>query len=90
MHNNPPACTYKAFMDYKPHNFSGAEGAAGLLRWFEKTESVLAKCNCPAADKVKYATGTLEGTALTWLNTQVQMLGLDVANATHGTIVKNL
>ena len=42
---------------------------------------MLAKCNCPATDKVKYATGTLEGASLTWWNTQVQMLGVDVANA---------
>ena len=59
--HNPPACTYKQFLDCKPHNYIGAEGPVGLLRWFEKTESVLAKCNCPAADKVKYATGTLDG-----------------------------
>ncbi|KAI3686735.1 hypothetical protein L1987_80419 [Smallanthus sonchifolius] len=45
--NQQPACTFKAFMDCKPHTFSGAEGAVGLLRWFEKVESVIAMCNCP-------------------------------------------
>ena len=77
-------------MDCKPSNFSGTEGPVGLLHWIEKTESVLAKCNCPAADKVKFATGTLEGTALTWWNSQVQMLGVDVANATPWDEFKDL
>ncbi|KAI3712629.1 hypothetical protein L1987_71189 [Smallanthus sonchifolius] len=36
--NQQPACTFKAFMDCKPHTFSGAEGAVGLLRWFEKVQ----------------------------------------------------
>ncbi|KAI3810172.1 hypothetical protein L1987_19782 [Smallanthus sonchifolius] len=66
--NQQPACTFKAFMDCKPHVFSGAEGAVGLLRWFEKVESVIAMCNCPVANQVKFAAGTLEGPALTWWN----------------------
>ncbi|KAI3774330.1 hypothetical protein L1987_48881 [Smallanthus sonchifolius] len=78
--NQQPACTFKAFMDCKPHTFSGAEGAVGLLRWFEKVESVIAMCNCPVANQVKFAAGTLEGPALTWWNAQVQMLGLAMAN----------
>ncbi|KAI3725067.1 hypothetical protein L1987_64841 [Smallanthus sonchifolius] len=51
--NQQPACTFKAFMDCKPHAFSGAEGAVGLLRWFEKVESVIAMCNCPVANQVQ-------------------------------------
>ena len=58
--HHPPTCTYKSFMDCKPHNFGGSEGAIGLLRWFEKVESCFAMCNCPPADRVKYATATLE------------------------------
>ncbi|KAI3805269.1 hypothetical protein L1987_27490 [Smallanthus sonchifolius] len=34
-------CTFKIFMDGKPHTFSGAEGAVGLLRCFVKVESIL-------------------------------------------------
>ncbi|KAI3797375.1 hypothetical protein L1987_32631 [Smallanthus sonchifolius] len=79
-HNNQQTCTFKTFMDCKPHTFSGAEGVVGLLRWIEKVESVFAMCNCPQANQVKYASGTLEGPALTWWNSQVQMLGLDMAN----------
>ncbi|KAI3744725.1 hypothetical protein L1987_57816 [Smallanthus sonchifolius] len=66
--NKQPACTFKAFMDCKHHTFSGAKGAVGLLRWFEKVESVIAMCNCPVASQVKFAAGTLEGPALTWWN----------------------
>ncbi|KAI3704138.1 hypothetical protein L1987_74352 [Smallanthus sonchifolius] len=78
--NQQPACTFKTFMDSKPHTFSGAEGAVGLLRWFEKVESVIAMCNCPVANQVKFAAGNLEGPALTWWNAQVQMLGLVIEN----------
>ncbi|KAI3819182.1 hypothetical protein L1987_13007 [Smallanthus sonchifolius] len=31
-------CTFKTFMECKPHTYSGAEGAVSLLRWFEKIE----------------------------------------------------
>ncbi|XP_035835692.1 uncharacterized protein LOC118483974 [Helianthus annuus] len=88
--NNQPACTFKTFMDCKPQTFTGTEGAVGLLRWFEKAESVFAMCNCPAGDRVKYATGTLADGALTWWNTQVQMLGIEMANATTWDDFKEL
>ena len=39
------------------------------------------KCKCLLTDRVGYATSTLEGQALTWWNSQVQILGLDDANA---------
>ncbi|KAK9057515.1 hypothetical protein SSX86_022351 [Deinandra increscens subsp. villosa] len=74
-------CTFKNFMDCKPHTFSGAEGAVGLLRWIAKAELVFELCKCPPADRVKYASGTLEGPALAWWNYQVHMLGLNAANA---------
>ncbi|KAJ0539214.1 putative retrotransposon gag domain-containing protein [Helianthus annuus] len=89
-HNNPPACTFKMFMDCKPQTFSGTEGAVRLLRWFEKAKSVFDMCNCPAGDRVKYATGTLEDGALTWWNAQVQLLGIEVANATTWDDFKEL
>ncbi|GJW39377.1 hypothetical protein Tco_0065222 [Tanacetum coccineum] len=34
-------CTYKDFLNCKPHNFSGTEGLVGLARWFEKMESTI-------------------------------------------------
>ncbi|KAJ0840577.1 putative retrotransposon gag domain-containing protein [Helianthus annuus] len=77
-------------MNCKPQTFSGTEGAVGLLRWFEKAESMFAMCNCPEGDRVKYATGTLEDGALTWWNAQVQMLGIEMANATTWDDFKEL
>ncbi|XP_022014305.1 uncharacterized protein LOC110913793 [Helianthus annuus] len=77
-------------MDCKSQTFSGAEGPVGLLRWFEKAESIFATCNCPVRDKVKYASGTLEDGALTWWNAQVQMLGIKMANATTWDDFKEL
>ncbi|KAL9995940.1 putative nucleotidyltransferase, Ribonuclease H [Helianthus debilis subsp. tardiflorus] len=77
-------------MDCRPNTFSGTEGAVGLLHWFEKLESVFEMCECPEARKVKYATGTLEGIALTWWNAQVQILGLAAANATPWNDFKEL
>ena len=53
----------------------------GLLRWIEKLESVFSIAECSDENRVKYATGTLEGPALTWWNTHVQTLGLDTANS---------
>ncbi|KAM0047415.1 putative transcription factor interactor and regulator CCHC(Zn) family [Helianthus debilis subsp. tardiflorus] len=47
-------------------------------------------CECPEARRVKYATGTLEGIALTWWNAQVQILGLAAANATPWEDFKEL
>ncbi|GKD16605.1 hypothetical protein Tco_1205763 [Tanacetum coccineum] len=33
-------CSYKEFKSCQPFNFKGTEGAVGLIRWFERTESV--------------------------------------------------
>lgn len=40
------------------------------------------KCGCLEADRVRYATRTLEGATLMWWNTQIQILGLEVVNET--------
>ena len=53
----------------------------GLLRWLEKVESVFVMCNCPAGDRVKYATATFEGPALSWWNATTQNVGLGEAIA---------
>ncbi|KAD3640029.1 hypothetical protein E3N88_29252 [Mikania micrantha] len=74
-------CSFKAFLSCHPHKFQGTEGAVGLLRWIEKLESVFSMSECSEENRVKYATGTLEGPALTWWNTHVQTLGLVTANS---------
>ncbi|GKF84748.1 hypothetical protein Tco_0249646 [Tanacetum coccineum] len=61
-------CSYKEFISCQPFNFKGTEGAVGLIRWFERTESVFSHSNCTEDCKVKFATGTLTEEALSWWN----------------------
>ncbi|GJY95446.1 putative reverse transcriptase domain-containing protein [Tanacetum coccineum] len=49
-------CSYKEFMSCQPFNFKGTEGAVGLVRWFERTESVFSRSNYTEDCKVKFAT----------------------------------
>ncbi|GKD40152.1 putative reverse transcriptase domain-containing protein [Tanacetum coccineum] len=46
-------CTYQDFMKCQPLNFKGAEGVVGLIRWFEKMETVFHISNCPEKCQVK-------------------------------------
>nr|GEU36928.1 putative reverse transcriptase domain-containing protein [Tanacetum cinerariifolium] len=39
-------CSYKEFMSCQHFNFKGSKGAVGLIRWFERTESVFSHNNC--------------------------------------------
>ncbi|GJT73222.1 hypothetical protein Tco_1032508 [Tanacetum coccineum] len=57
-------CSYKTFMNGKPHSFKGTEGVVGLKRWFEKMEQVFEICKCAEDDKVKLTMCTFEGRAL--------------------------
>nr|GFA02562.1 putative reverse transcriptase domain-containing protein [Tanacetum cinerariifolium] len=53
--------------------------AIKLYRWFEKSEMVYSISDCAKRNKVKFAAATLQGRALTWWNSQVDTLGLNVA-----------
>nr|GFB75069.1 hypothetical protein [Tanacetum cinerariifolium] len=53
-------------------------GAIELCRWFEKSEMVYSISDCAKRNKVKFAAATLQGKALTWWNSQVDTLGLNV------------
>nr|GEY04249.1 reverse transcriptase domain-containing protein [Tanacetum cinerariifolium] len=57
-------CSYKKFMSCQPFNFKGSEGAVGLIRWFERTESVFYRSNCTEECKMKFATGSEGAVAL--------------------------
>ncbi|GJU53938.1 putative reverse transcriptase domain-containing protein [Tanacetum coccineum] len=72
-------CSYKEFMSCQPFNFKGTEGAVGLIRWFERTESVFSHSNCTKDCKVKFATGTLTEEALSWWNSFSQPIGIEEA-----------
>ncbi|GJX61738.1 putative reverse transcriptase domain-containing protein [Tanacetum coccineum] len=74
-------CTFQDFLKCKPHNFSGTEGVVGLTRWFEKMETVFNISNCPPKYQVKYATCTLQDSALTWWNSHKRTIGVEAAYA---------
>ncbi|GKD17998.1 hypothetical protein Tco_1207156, partial [Tanacetum coccineum] len=63
----------------QPINFKGTEGAVGLIRWFERTESVFSRSNCTKDCKVKFATGTLIEEALSWWNYFAQPIRIEEA-----------
>ncbi|GJU76107.1 putative nucleotidyltransferase, ribonuclease H [Tanacetum coccineum] len=83
-------CTYITFMKCDPQPFKGTEGAVGLCtegvvglcQWFEKLESVFRISDCKERDKVKFATATLHGRALTWWNGRIASMGIEAANGT--------
>ncbi|GJU66233.1 putative reverse transcriptase domain-containing protein [Tanacetum coccineum] len=70
-------CTYQDFMKCQPLNFKGTEGVVGLIRWFEKMETIFHISNCPEKYQVKYATCTLLKSALTWWNSHKRTIGTD-------------
>ncbi|GJW50839.1 reverse transcriptase domain-containing protein [Tanacetum coccineum] len=74
-------CTFQDFLKCKPHNFSETEGVVGLTRWFEKMETVFNISNCPPKYQVKYATCTLQDSALTWWNSHKRTIGVETAYA---------
>nr|GFB75520.1 hypothetical protein [Tanacetum cinerariifolium] len=73
----PPAheCTYQDFMKCNPFYFKGTEG------WVERMETVFRISNCTMENQIKFATCTLLESALTWWNSHVMTIGLDVAYA---------
>ncbi|GJX48772.1 reverse transcriptase domain-containing protein [Tanacetum coccineum] len=73
-------CSYKDFMSCQPFNFKGTKGAVGLIRWFERTESVFLRSNCTEDCKVKFATSTLTEEALS--RTEVKKMEDEFYNLT--------
>ncbi|GJV48411.1 putative reverse transcriptase domain-containing protein [Tanacetum coccineum] len=83
-------CTFAGFMKCKPTVFHGIEGAVELRRWFEKTKMVFEISECAEGKKVKFAAAILQGHALTWWNTKVATMGLEVVNQIPWTEMKQL
>ncbi|GJZ35514.1 hypothetical protein Tco_0581331 [Tanacetum coccineum] len=81
---------YKEFISCQPFYFNGTEGAVGLIRWFEWTESVFSHSNCAKENKVTFATGTLTDDALSWWNSYAQPIGIEQANKITWTELKRL
>ncbi|GKA70717.1 reverse transcriptase domain-containing protein [Tanacetum coccineum] len=81
---------YKEFISCQPFYFNGMEGAVGLIRWFERTESVISHSRCAEENKVTFATGTLTDDTLSWWNAYAQPMGVDQANQITWTELKRL
>nr|GEV87834.1 hypothetical protein [Tanacetum cinerariifolium] len=71
---------YKEFISCQPFYFNGMEGVVGLIRWFERTESVFSQSNYAEENKVAFATGTLTNDALSWWNTYAQPIRIEQGN----------
>ncbi|GJZ40062.1 reverse transcriptase domain-containing protein, partial [Tanacetum coccineum] len=81
---------YKGFMSCQPSYFNGTKGAVGLIRWFERTESVFFRSKCAEEDRVTFSTGTLTDDALSWWNAYAQPIGIEQANRITLTELKRL
>nr|GFB26240.1 hypothetical protein [Tanacetum cinerariifolium] len=68
----------------------GIEGVVGLTRWFEKMKTGFNISNCPSKDQVKYATCTLQDSALTWWNSHKRTISVDAAYAMKWDGLMNL
>nr|GEY71334.1 reverse transcriptase domain-containing protein [Tanacetum cinerariifolium] len=86
----PPAseCTYQDFMKCKPLYFKGTKGVVELTQWFERMKTVFCISNCNVENQIKFVTCTLLGSALTWWNSHVKTVGIDVAYAMTWTNLK--
>ncbi|GJU75576.1 retrovirus-related pol polyprotein from transposon TNT 1-94 [Tanacetum coccineum] len=80
-------CTYITFIKCDPQAFKSGNriGAWEYFSMFEKLESVFRISDCKERDKVKFATATLQGRALTWWNGTIASMGIDAANGTPWT-----
>nr|GEV66168.1 reverse transcriptase domain-containing protein [Tanacetum cinerariifolium] len=56
-----------------------SKGVVGLIRWFERTESMFSHNNCIEDCKVKFDTATLTEEALSWWNSIAQTIGIEEA-----------
>ncbi|GKE94964.1 reverse transcriptase domain-containing protein, partial [Tanacetum coccineum] len=81
---------YKEFISCQPFYFNGTEGAVGLIRWFERTESVFSRSNCVEENKVTFSTSTLTNDALSWWNAYAQPIRIEQANRITWTELKRL
>nr|GEV28721.1 hypothetical protein [Tanacetum cinerariifolium] len=83
-------CTYTNFLKCQPMSFQGTEGVVGLTRWLEKMESVFQISNCTVACQVKFASCTLQGSALTWWNSHMRAVRQDVTYAIPWAALKRM
>nr|GEV17001.1 putative reverse transcriptase domain-containing protein [Tanacetum cinerariifolium] len=69
---------------------SCTEEVVSLTRWLENMESVFLISNCTATCQVKFASCTLQGSALTWWNSHIRAVGQDVSYAMPWAALKRM
>nr|GEY29707.1 reverse transcriptase domain-containing protein [Tanacetum cinerariifolium] len=85
-------------LDYSPASsgktysnaLNNSIGAIGLIRWFERTESVFSLSKCAEEDRVTFAISTLTNDALSWWNAYAQPIGIKQANKITWTELKRI
>ncbi|GJU06848.1 putative reverse transcriptase domain-containing protein [Tanacetum coccineum] len=76
--------------DSHDSGMGGTEGVVELTQWFERMEIEFRIRNCTVENQIKFATCTLLGSALTWWNSHVMVVGHDVAYAMTWTNLKKM
>nr|GEW70395.1 hypothetical protein [Tanacetum cinerariifolium] len=87
---NAAIAAHVQILEAQPKNFKGTEGVVGLTQWVDKMEYVFLISNCTIKSRVKFASCTLEGSALMWWNSHVRAVGQNVAYAMPWTALKGM
>nr|GEZ24359.1 putative reverse transcriptase domain-containing protein [Tanacetum cinerariifolium] len=86
----PRECSYTDFLKCQPMSFQCTEGVVGLTRWIKKMESVFQISSCTVACQVKFASCTLQESALTWWNSHMRSVGQDATYAMPWAALKRM
>ncbi|GJZ88463.1 hypothetical protein Tco_0660245 [Tanacetum coccineum] len=79
---------YKEFISCQPFYFNGAEGAIGLIRWFERTESVFSRSRCAEENKAygNRATNQITWTEYKKASEQTSIVPTEIRKMEEGTL----
>ncbi|GKB79330.1 putative reverse transcriptase domain-containing protein, partial [Tanacetum coccineum] len=78
VNGNRVGCSYKEFLACNPKEYDSKGGVVVFTCWIEKMESVHDMSGCSIDQKVKYIATSFVGKALTWWNSQIRTLSLEV------------
>jgi len=75
------ACTFNNFTKCNPPKFSGEEGAAGLLSWYENMEAMLHHSEVEDRKMVEFASSQFTSIARSWWVNTINEIGRPAAYA---------
>nr|GEZ49637.1 hypothetical protein [Tanacetum cinerariifolium] len=79
VNGNRVGYSYKEFLACNPKEYDGKGGVVVLTLWVEKMENMQEMSGCSVDQTVKHTIGSFVGKALTWWNSQIHTLSLEVA-----------